>query len=66
MEPLWVAAGYLLGCARRRVRAARDGDRQAGALTLEWLVIAGLLVAAAVAAGTFLTLKVRQWESKVP
>ena len=66
MEPLWLAVSYLLGRARRRARAALDGHPESGALTLEWLVIAGILVAAAIAAGAFLTIKIKQWESKVP
>jgi hypothetical protein len=66
MEPMWLAVSYLLGQARRRARAALDGHPESGALTLEWLVIAGLLVAAAVAAGFFLKTKITQWESKVP
>jgi hypothetical protein len=66
MEPMWLAVSYLLGKARRRVRAALDGHPESGALTLEWLVIAGILVAAAVVAGAFLTAKIKQWESKVP
>jgi hypothetical protein len=66
MEPLWVAVSYLLDHARRRIRAALDGHPESGALTLEWLVIAGILVAAAIVAGAFLTTKIKQWESKVP
>jgi hypothetical protein len=66
MEPMWVAVSYLLGRARRRVRAALDGHPESGALTLEWLVIAGILVAAAIAVGAFLTIKIQQWENKVP
>jgi hypothetical protein len=66
MEPLWLAVSYLLGRARQRARAALDGHPESGALTLEWLVIAGILVAAAIVAGAFLTTKIKQWESKVP
>jgi hypothetical protein len=66
MEPLWLAFGYQVGRARQRIRAALDGQPESGALTLEWLVIAGILVAAAIAAGAFLTIKIKQWEAKVP
>ncbi len=45
MEMMQMAASYLAGRARRFGRAIFRND--AGALTLEWIVIAGLLVAAA-------------------
>ncbi len=44
---LWIGVTSLLD----RARAALTGNRDDGALTLEWIVIAGILVAAAVAAG---------------
>jgi hypothetical protein len=44
---LWIGVSSLLD----RVRAALSGNRDDGALTLEWIVIAGILVAAAIAAG---------------
>jgi hypothetical protein len=66
MNPLWFAISYLLDQARRRARAARAGDPQSGAITLEWIVIAGILVAAAVAAGVFFVGKIKQYESKIP
>ena len=37
-----------------------------GSITLEWIVIAGILVAAAVAAGVFFVGKFKQYESKIP
>jgi len=37
-----------------------------GALSLEWIVIASILVIAAVAAGVFFTSKITAWEGKVP
>jgi hypothetical protein len=66
MEPLWVAVSYLLGRARHRVRAALDGHPESGALTLEWLVIAGILVGAAALTATFLRSKISEWEGKIP
>ena len=47
MDPMWMAVRYLLDLARCRARAALDGHPESGALTLEWLVIAAILVAAA-------------------
>ena len=66
MEPMWLAARYLLACACRRARKALDGHPESGALTLEWLVIAGILVAAATVTAVFLHAKIAEWESKVP
>lgn len=66
MGPLLLAVRYLLDRAYCRARAALDGNPESGALTLEWLVIAGILVAAAGATALFLTGKIRQWEGKIP
>jgi hypothetical protein len=66
MNPLWFAVIYLVDRARWRARAARAGDPQSGAITLEWIVIAGILVLAAVAAGAFFVNKIHAYESKVP
>ena len=66
MDPLWLAVRYLLDRAYCRARAAMDGNPESGALTLEWLVIAGILVAAAGATAFFLSSKIRQWEHKIP
>ena len=65
-DPLWTAVRYLLLRARARTRAALDGQPESGAITLEWIVIAGILVAAAVAAGVFFVGKIKQYESKIP
>jgi len=66
MDPLLLAVRYLLDRAHCRARAALDGNPESGALTLEWLVIAGILVAAAGATALFLSGKIRQWEHKIP
>jgi hypothetical protein len=66
VDPLWVAVRYLLDRAWCRARAALDGNPESGALTLEWLVIAGILVAAAGITAVFLGHKIRQWEGKIP
>ena len=66
MDALWLAVRYLLDRARCRARAALDGNPESGALTLEWLVIAGILVAAAGITAVFLRGKIAEWEHKIP
>jgi hypothetical protein len=66
MDPLWITVIYLFGRARSRARSALAGNPESGALTLEWLVIAGVLVVAAGLLTAFLTSKVTEWEGKVP
>jgi hypothetical protein len=66
MDPLWITVMYLFGRARSRTRSALNGNPESGALTLEWLVIAGVLVIAATGLTVWLTGKVKQWEGKVP
>ncbi len=66
MDPLWLAVRYLLDRAYYRARAALDGNPESGALTLEWLVIAGILVGAAGLTALFLSGKIKEWEGKIP
>ena len=66
MSSLWITAMYLRERARRRIRTALDGKSEIGALTLEWIVIAGILVAAAVTLTAFLSGKITTWEKAVP
>ena len=66
MDPLWLAVRYLLDRAWCRARSALDGNPESGALTLEWLVIAGILVAAAGITAVFLRNKIKAWEGKIP
>jgi hypothetical protein len=66
MNPLWFTVIYLVDRARGRARSARAGHPESGAITLEWIVIAGILVAAAVAAGLFFVGKIHQYETKIP
>jgi hypothetical protein len=65
MNPLWTAASFLLGRARCRGRAALDRDPESGALTLEWIVIAGLLVAAAITAAALFGTAITTWASRL-
>jgi hypothetical protein len=66
MNPLWLTVRYLLGRARCRARSALDGNPESGALTLEWIVIAGILVAAATAATAWFTGVIGHFEAKIP
>jgi hypothetical protein len=66
MNELWLAMRYLTAQAHGRAKAALRGDPQSGALSLEWIVIAGLLVVAAVAAGAFFTKAIKAESAKLP
>ncbi len=66
MDPLLLMAGFLLNRARCRIASARAGDPESGALTLEWIVIAGILVAAAIAAGVFFNHAIKAETAKLP
>ena len=65
MGTLWFTASYLACIARRHVRASLS-DNDHGALSLEWIVIAVLLVAAATAAGVFFTNAISHEAGKLP
>jgi hypothetical protein len=65
MNSLWITTMYLIGRARCRARAALDGNPESGALTLEWLVIAGVLVVAAGATAAWLTGAISSFETKI-
>jgi hypothetical protein len=65
-DPWWAAIACLLARARARAARARSGNPESGAISLEWIVIAGILVIAATAAGVFFTAKIKQWEGKIP
>jgi hypothetical protein len=65
-HPLWTVVRYLLLRARTRASAAAHGHPESGAITLEWIVIAGILVVAAIAAGVFFTGAIAKYEAKIP
>jgi hypothetical protein len=65
-DPLWLYITYMGGRVRQRTRAALDGQPESGALTLEWLVIAFVIVTVALAALAFFRSKVKSFESKIP
>jgi hypothetical protein len=64
-DPLLTCIFYLYGRVRQRTRTALDGNPESGALSLEWIVIASLIVAAAVGVGAFLVIKIKSWENNV-
>lgn len=66
MNGIWLAVRYLTDQAHGRAKAALRGDPQSGALSLEWIVIAGLLVVAAAAAGVFFTNAITAESKKLP
>ncbi len=60
------AAPRYLGCKlRKRLAAVRSGEPDRGALSLEWVAIAIVLVAAALALATFLTGKLGALEQLI-
>ncbi|MGO8887569.1 MAG: hypothetical protein ACLPUO_13275 [Streptosporangiaceae bacterium] len=66
MEPMLQMVRYLFGRARCRARAALDGQPESGALTLEWIVIAGILVVAAGVAGVIFTTAIHHAAKQLP
>ena len=77
MGTVWMAAWYLTALAGRGVSALtaswlaegspqRACRREAGALSLEWIVIAGIVFAAAVAAGIVFKNAISAETSKLP
>ena len=60
------AVQYVLASLRARLAAIRSDDPAAGALSLEWVAIAIVLVTAALALATFLTGKLGTLESLIP
>ncbi len=65
MHTIWMTASYLVGLARQRVRALANSS-DAGALSLEWIVIAVVLFIAATAAGVVFSNALRSESAKLP
>jgi hypothetical protein len=61
-----MTAQYVLTRLRARIAAMRSADPSSGALSLEWVAIAIVLVTAALALATFLTGKLGSLESLIP
>jgi hypothetical protein len=66
IDPRAMAVQCVLASLRARLAAVRSDDPAAGALSLEWVAIAIVLVAAALALATFLTGKLGTLESLIP
>lgn len=66
MDPRVPALQYLVTQLRVRFGAVRSGDLDRGALSLEWVAIAIVLVTAALALATFLTGKLGDLEKLIP
>jgi hypothetical protein len=64
-SPFLFCVSYLIAQARQRAQSARAGQPESGALSLEWIVIAGILVAAALAAGIMFNNAVSKFASKL-
>jgi hypothetical protein len=65
-DPSVIAMQYVLAKLRARLAAVRSDDPARGALSLEWVAIAIVLVTAALALATFLTGKLGSLESLIP
>jgi hypothetical protein len=65
-DPRLPALQYLITQLRVRFAAVRSGGLDRGALSLEWVAIAIVLVTAALALATFLTGKLGDLEKLIP
>jgi hypothetical protein len=65
-DPRAIAVRYLITRLRAQIAAVRSGDPESGALSLEWVAIAIVLVTAALALATFLAGKLGALESLIP
>jgi len=65
-DPRVTALRYLMMQLRVRIALIKSGDLEAGALSLEWVAIAIVLVTAALALATFLTGKLGDLERLIP
>jgi len=65
-DPRVIAARQLMRQVRGRIAAVKSSDPESGALSLEWVAIAIVLVAAALALATFLAGKLGALESLIP
>jgi hypothetical protein len=65
-DPRVIAMRDLMTRLHARIAAVRSGDPEAGALSLEWVAIAIVLVTAALALATLLAGKLGALESLIP
>jgi hypothetical protein len=66
MDPRALALRYLISQLHTRIASVRSSDLERGALSLEWVAIAIVLVTAALALATFLTGKLGDLEKLIP
>jgi hypothetical protein len=66
MNTAWLTAEYLAELVKRRLRAVFGVRSERGALSLEWIVIAVALVAAAGVAAVLFTRAIRAEAGKLP
>jgi hypothetical protein len=65
-DPRAIGVRYLITRLHVHIAAVRSGDQESGALSLEWVAIAIVLVTAALALATFLAGKLGALESLIP
>jgi hypothetical protein len=65
-DPRALAVRYLMTRLRVRADALRSAGHELGALSLEWVAIAIVLVTAALALAAFLTGKISDLEKLIP
>jgi hypothetical protein len=65
-DPRALAVRYLITRLRIRADVLRSADKELGALSLEWVAIAIVLVTAALALAAFLTGKISDLEKLIP
>ncbi len=66
MNTTWLTAEYLAELVKRRLRAVFGPHAERGALSLEWIVIAVALVAAAGVAAVLFSRAIRTEAGKLP
>ena len=64
--PRVIAFRYLISRLHARISAVAAGDQESGALSLEWVAIAIVLVTTALALAVFLAGKLGALESLIP
>jgi hypothetical protein len=62
----WTVVRYLVGRAQERLRTVSARDPEAGALTLEWIIIAAAIAIAAVGAVAFFAVEVTKYTNQLP
>jgi hypothetical protein len=66
MQTMWFAANYLAEIVRSRTHILFKDNKETGALSLEWVIIAVVLFLAATAAGVVFSNAVTSETAKLP